>query len=62
MRCVNEDHGCGIINFTSPGSGDYLENFNRGYYKYDRDIVMNSLNLITYEEFLLKYSEPLDLI
>lgn len=62
MKCVNEDHGCGIINFTSPGMGDYLENFNNGYYTYDRDLIMNSLNLITYDQFLLKYSDPLELI
>lgn len=62
MKCVNEDHGCGIINFTSPGNGDHLENFNMGYYTYNRDLVMSALNLITYKEFLLKYSSPFELI
>ena len=62
MKCVNEDHGCGIINFTSPGNGDHLENFNMGYYTYNRDLVMSTLNLITYKEFLLKYSSPFELI
>jgi hypothetical protein len=62
MKCVNEDHGCGIINFTNPGNGDHLENFNMGYYTYNRDLVMSALNLITYKEFLLKYSSPFELI
>jgi SAM-dependent methyltransferase len=57
--CVNTDHGCGIIHFTNPGEGDFLDNFQNGYYNYNRDNIMNNLNLISPEEFLKKYCDKL---
>jgi hypothetical protein len=60
MKCVNSDHGCGIINFTQPGNGDFLENFNDGYFSYDGDLLLKSLNLIDPDEFVRNYSSPLN--
>lgn len=57
MNCVNTDHGCGIINFTNPGEGNFLEDFNNGYYTYDKERILNNLSLIEPEEFLEKYKE-----
>jgi len=59
MNCVNTDHGCGIIHFTNPGEGNFLGNFQNGYYNYNRESVMNNLSLISPEDFLKKYSERL---
>ena len=59
MKVVNTDHGCGIINFTEFGKGDFLDTFNNGYYTYEKDLVINSLNLISPEQFLLDYSYPI---
>jgi hypothetical protein len=60
MCCVNTDHGCGIINFTDPGSGDFLSDFQNGYYNYDINNIMSNLNLITENQFLEKYSLKLN--
>ena len=57
MNCVNTDHGCGIINFTNTGEGNFLEDFNNGYYTYDKERILNNLSLIEPEEFLKKYKE-----
>lgn len=57
MKCVNTDHGCGIIHFTNPGQGDFINNFQNGYYRYDSNSILNSLNLINPDEFLIKYTE-----
>lgn len=62
MNCINTDHGCGVIHFTNPGEGNFLQDFQNGYYDYNRDNVMNNLNLITPEEFLKKYCEKLSKI
>jgi hypothetical protein len=59
MNCVDTDHGCGIIHFTNPGEGNFLDNFQNGYYSYNQESVMNNLNLISPDEFLKKYSERL---
>ena len=58
MKVVNTDHGCGVINFTKYGEGDFIENFNNGYYVYHHDLICRSLNLISPDEFLKKYSNP----
>lgn len=55
MDCVETDHGCGIISFTEPGKGDYLEEFQGGYYHYDRDSIIRNLNLISPQDFVEKY-------
>lgn len=62
MRCVNQDHGCGIISFTNPGDGDFLNSFNDGYYTYNSDLILSSLNLISEQEFYHYYRKPFDLI
>lgn len=59
MNCVNTDHGCGVIHFTEPGKGDFLYNFQNGYYTYNRDSIIENLNLITSEQFLKKYCEKI---
>ena len=59
MKVVNTDHGCGIIHLTKHGDGDFLESYNNGYYTFDSTLVMNSLNLISPDEFLLKYKQPI---
>lgn len=58
MNCVNTDHGCGVINFTSKGSGEKLENFNDGYFRYEYDEVIKNLNLISTSDFITKYQKP----
>jgi SAM-dependent methyltransferase len=59
MSCINTDHGCGIIHFTNPGEGNFLDDFQNGYYNYNRDNIMNNLNLISPDDFLKKYSKRL---
>lgn len=59
MKVVNTDHGCGIIHPTRDGNGDHLESYNNGYYEYDRDLIFSSLNLISQEDFLSIFSEPI---
>ena len=59
MRCVNEDHGCGIINFTRKGEGDSMLAFNNGYYIYDKELILGSLNLISETQFYELYSSPM---
>jgi len=59
MNCVDTNHGCGVIHFTNPGEGNFLDNFQNGYYSYNPESVMNNLNLISPDEFLKKYSERL---
>lgn len=59
MNCVNTDHGCGIIYFVETGKGDFLNNFQNGYYKYNKENIMANLNLITTDEFIKKYSEEI---
>lgn len=55
MKCVNTDHGCGIINFVKYGDGDYIDNFQNGYYTYNRENILKNLNLISEEEFIKIY-------
>ena len=59
MKVVDTDHGCGIIYVTNYGNGDYLESYNNGYYIYDEELTLNSLNLITPDEFLSIYNHPI---
>ena len=59
MKCVNTDHGCGIINYTIKGSSDFLSDFNNGYYIYDKDLISNNLNLISTNEFTNIYNKKL---
>jgi hypothetical protein len=60
MKVVNTDHGCGIIHPTKYGNGDYLESYNNGYYEYNRDLVLSSLNLISPDEFLTSFETPIN--
>ena len=59
MKVVNTDHGCGIIHKTKNNNGDYLESYNNGYYEYNRDLISSSLNLISPEEFLSLFKNPI---
>jgi hypothetical protein len=52
MKVVNTDHGCGIIYPVNYGDGDYLDSYDGGYYNYNKELILKSLNLITPEEFL----------
>lgn len=56
MRCVDVDHGCGIIQLVEKGKGDYLLDFQNGYYNYNKDIILNNLNLINENEFINLYT------
>lgn len=56
MKVVNTDHGCGIIHFTDFGFGDYLKSYNSGYFTYNKELVYESLGLISPEEFINNYS------
>jgi len=56
MKVVNTDHGCGIIHFTDFEFGDYLESYSGGYFTYNKELVYESLNLISPEEFVINYS------
>lgn len=60
MKCVNEDHGCGIINFTRKGEGDSMLSYNNGYYVYDKELILSSLNLISETQFYEMYSSPIE--
>jgi len=59
MKVVNTDHGCGIIHPTNYGNGDYLESYNNGYYEYNKDLIFSSLNLISPDEFLSLFENPI---
>lgn len=59
MSVVNTDHGCGILHPTKYGNGDYLDSYNNGYYEYDGELTLNSLNIILPEEFLEKYKNKI---
>jgi hypothetical protein len=59
MKVINTDHGCGIIHSTKYGSGDYLESYNNGYYEYNKDLIFSSLNLISCDEFLSLFDNPI---
>ncbi len=59
MKVINTDHGCGIIHSTKYGSGDYLESYNNGYYDYNKDLIFSSLNLISCDEFLSLFDNPI---
>jgi hypothetical protein len=60
MKVVETDHGCGIIHPTKYGFGDYLESYNNGYYTYDRNLILSSLNLISPEKFLLLFENQIN--
>jgi hypothetical protein len=60
MEVVDTDHGCGIIHPIDSMEDNRLKSFNNGYYVYDRNLILNSINLITIEQFISKYSKPLD--
>lgn len=60
MKVVDTDHGCGIIHPTKYGNGDYLESYNNGYYTYDRDLILSSLNLISPEKFLSLFENQIN--
>jgi hypothetical protein len=62
MKCVNVDHGCGIIQLVERGEGDYLLDFQNGYYNYNKDIILNNLNLINENEFIDLYADNDNLI
>lgn len=59
MKVVNTDHGCGIIHLTKYGDGDFLESYKNGYYTFDNELIMESLNLISPDEFLMRYKQPI---
>jgi len=59
MKCVNTDHGCGIIHYVQPMEGDHLADFNLGYYSYNQESIMENLNLISPDKFHEIYSSPL---
>jgi len=59
MRCVNTDHGCGIISFSDSPCNMDINDFNDGYYRYDRENIMGSLNLISEDDFINVYRSPL---
>jgi hypothetical protein len=60
MEVVDTDHGCGIIYPIDFNESNILKSFNGGYYIYDRNLILNSVNLITTDQFLSKYSKPLN--
>jgi hypothetical protein len=60
MKVVDTDHGCGIIHPTKYGNGDYLESYNNGYYTYNRDLILSSLNLISPEKFLSLFENQIN--
>lgn len=59
MNCVDTDHGCGIIHFTNKGNGSFLKDFQNGYYDYNRENIINSLNIIKPDDLFKIYSEKL---
>lgn len=59
MKVVDTDHGCGIIYVTKQGDGDFLKSYNNGYYNYDEKLTLDSLNLITPNDFLTNYNHPI---
>lgn len=61
MNCVNTDHGCGIISFSNSPCNMEIDDFNGGYYRYDREAIMSSINSITEEDFTKIYENPLGL-
>ena len=60
MKVVNTDHGCGIIHPTKYGDGDFLETYNNGYYTYDKDLILSSLNLVSPEKFLSLFENQIN--
>jgi len=58
MEVVDTDHGCGII-YPTKDSKNILAPYNNGYYVYDRPLILEYLNLISTEQFLLNYSNPI---
>lgn len=59
MNCVDTDHGCGIIHFTNKGSGNFLKDFQNGYYNYNRENIISCLNIIKPGDLFKIYSEKL---
>ena len=60
MKVVNTDHGCGIIYPTKYGKGDFISSYNNGYYTFDKDLILSSLNLISPNEFLTLFDKPIN--
>jgi hypothetical protein len=59
MKVVDTDHGCGIIYPTKYGNGNYLESYNNGYYDYNKELIFSSLNLISTNDFLSQFENPI---
>jgi hypothetical protein len=59
MKVVNTDHGCGIIHLTNYNNGDFLESYNNGYYEYNKELILSSLNLISSDKFLTLFKTPI---
>lgn len=50
MYCVETDHGCGII--QKKENNQFINDYNNGYYKYDKELIMENINLISIQEFM----------
>lgn len=50
MYCVDTDHGCGII--QKKENNQFINDYNNGYYKYDKELIMENINLISIQEFM----------
>jgi hypothetical protein len=59
IKVVDEDHGCAIIHKTKVGNGDFLKNYNNGYYNYDINLIKENLNIIQYNEFINIFSNKI---
>jgi len=59
MHCVDSDWGCGIISFSSVPCNMDIDDFNDGYYKYNHDSIMSSVNRISVDDFVEIYKNPL---
>ena len=60
MEVVDTDHGCGIIYPIKFSRNNMSNLYNNGYYIYNRDLIQKHLNLISIENFLSKYSNPIN--
>ena len=50
MYCVDTDHGCGII--QKKENNQFINDYNNGYYKYDKELIMENINLISIQKFM----------